>query len=152
MSDIQIHIRSGLKLAIIVTGLPFLFVFVFVLAPGGHDWQCRPALQTFSLATCLTDAINTVHSYDPYILYQQSSRGHTSKLSNNYLRQESLFAACCEYPIMPSVWRGGVKEQVWHTRTFSHKQECISGSFSYNRWAIHIIQNVRQTHTNAYTV
>ena len=43
------------------------------------------------LATCPTNAINTVHSYDPYILYQQSSGGHTSKSLSHYPRPGSLF-------------------------------------------------------------
>lgn len=156
MSNTQIHIRSGLSLALIVNNLLFLSVpagtcvrvFVCVLAPGGHDWHCGAALQTSILATCPTNTKNTGHSFDPYILYQQSSGGHTSKSSNNYLRQGCLFAACCEYPIIHSVWRGGVWEEVWHTHTctFSCKQECIhinactSGSWRCNRWQIRVTQ------------
>lgn len=74
--------------------------------------HCSASLQTPSLATCLTDAKNTVHSNDLSILYEQSSGGHTSKPPNNYLRQGSLSAACCEHPIIPSVWRAVVPEEV----------------------------------------
>lgn len=119
MSDTEIHIRPELSLALIVNSLLFLSVpagtcvrgclcvCVCVLASGGQDWQCGAALQTSSLATCLTATKNTFHSYDPYIYcINKSSWGHTSKPANNYLRQGSVFTTCWEYPIIPWVRRG----------------------------------------------
>lgn len=100
-----------------------------------------------SLATYPTNAINTVHSYDPYILYQQSSGGHTSKPLNHYLRRGSFSAACSECPIKRSSLEECSKRT--HTNMDAHTyflcmQECIhikartSGSCSYNRWQIRI--------------
>lgn len=76
---------------------------------------CAPTPQQFSLAKCPTNVINTGHSYNPHILYHQSSWGPTLRVSVSLSKAPSMLR-----------WKS-------HQHTRTHL-----GSYSYNRWKLHV--------------